>query len=344
MQPIDLRSDVKSLPTEAMLRAMCEAPLGDEQAGEDPTVVELEDMIATMLGHERAIFVPSATMANQIAVLSQVRPGEEILAQRDSHVFRYEAGGPAALAGAVLTGLDGPDGWISGAQVAETAQGTESEHRPRTALVVIENTHNTAGGRPWPLAALEDLHRACAALGLPVHVDGSRLFNAAVALGVKPAELTRRATTVSICFSKGLGCPAGAALVGTSDALADARRIRQRLGGALRQAGVLAGAAVYALRNNVSRLAEDHEAARTLAGLLQAAGLAVDGAKVETNFVMLDLAAVDITRDEAHIRLAAEGVLWSNSHFPSVLRAVTYRDVADSVAEAAARTIRALCA
>ena len=344
MRPIDLRSDVKSLPTEAMLRAMCEAPLGDEQACEDPTVIELEDMIAALLGHERAIFLPSATMANQIAVLGRVRPGEEVLAQRDSHLFRYEAGGPAALAGAVLTGLDGPDGWFTGTQVAEVAQMEVSEHRPRTAMVVVENTHNTAGGRAWPLGALDDLYQACDDFGLPVHVDGSRLFNAAVALDVEPAELTRRATTVSVCFSKGLGCPAGAALVGTSDALSDARRIRQRLGGSLRQAGVLAGAALYALHNNVVRLADDHEAARTLAGLLQAAGLAVDRTRVETNFVMLDLTATGITREVAHRRLAAAGVLWSNSHSSSMLRAVTYRDVAGSVREAAARTIRALCA
>jgi threonine aldolase len=251
---------------------------------------------------------------------------------------------PAALAGAVLTGIDGTNGWFSGDQVFEVAQVQVSEHRPRTSMVVIENTHNVAGGRAWPLAALDDVYRTCSTLGLAVHVDGSRLFNAAVALAVEPAELTRRATTVSVCFSKGLGCPAGAALVGTNDALADARRIRQRLGGSLRQAGVLAGAALHALRHHVPRLAEDHQAAQALARLLQAAGLGVDETTVETNFVMLDLAATGLTRDEAHRRLAEAGVLWSNGHYPTILRAVTYRDVTSSIKEAAERTIRALSA
>ncbi|TDB89019.1 low specificity L-threonine aldolase [Actinomadura sp. KC216] len=340
---IDLRSDVKTLPTEGMLRAMTTAPLGDEQEREDPTVLALEDDLAELLGQEAAVFVPSATMANQIAALCLVERGQEIVGERHSHMFRYEAGGPAFLAGAVVTGLPGTAGVFTGDQVREIAQLRDSEHRPRTALALVENTHNVSGGRVWPLPALDDLYDTCGELGLAVHIDGARLFNASVALDVPAARITARARTVAICFSKGLGCPAGAALAGRADVLAPARRIRQMLGGSLRQAGVLAGAARYALRNNVARLADDHANARTLAALLAEGGLPVDPAGTDTNFVFLDVAPLGLARDAARDRLRAGGVLWSNSHHPTLLRAVTHlgHSKAD-VHTAAARTIRSL--
>ncbi|MFA1548930.1 low specificity L-threonine aldolase [Actinomadura chokoriensis] len=340
---IDIRSDVMTLPTEGMLHAMTAAPLGDEQEREDPTVLALEDDLTELLGQEAAVFVPSATMANQIAMLCQVERGQEIVGERHSHMFRYEAGGPAFLAGAIVTGLTGTNGVFTGDQVREIAQIRDSEHRPRTALALVENTHNVSGGRTWPLAALDDLYDTCDELGLAVHIDGARLFNAAVALDVPPRRITGRAQTVAICFSKGLGCPAGAALVGRSDVLAPARRIRQMLGGSLRQAGVLAGAARYALRHNIARLADDHSNARTLATLLAEGGLPVDPAEVDTNFVFLELASLGIAREEAQARLRSHGVLWSNAHHPTVLRAVTH--LGHSRADlhtAAARTIQAL--
>ncbi|TDD40173.1 low specificity L-threonine aldolase [Actinomadura sp. KC06] len=340
---IDLRSDVKTLPTEGMLRAMTTAPLGDEQEREDPTVLALEDDLAGLLGQEAAVFVPSATMANQIAMLCQVERGQEILGEEHSHMFRYEAGGPAFLAGAVLTGLPGTAGVFTGGQVREIAQVRDSEHRPRTALALVENTHNVSGGRVWPLPALDDLYDTCDELGLAVHIDGARLFNASVALDVPPARITARARTVAVCFSKGLGCPAGAALVGRAGVLAPARRIRQMLGGSLRQAGVLAGAARYALKNNVARLADDHANARTLAALLAEDGLPVDPAATDTNFVFLDVAPLGLARDAARDRLRSGGVLWSNSHHPTLLRAVTHLGHSKTdVQTAATRTIRSL--
>ncbi|GAA3931187.1 low-specificity L-threonine aldolase [Actinomadura viridis] len=340
---IDLRSDVMTLPSEGMLHAMTTAQVGDEQRREDPTVLALEDDLTGLLGQEAAVFVPSATMANQIATLCQVARGQEIVGERHSHMFRYEAGGPAFLAGAVVTGLAGSAGVFTGDQVRDVAQIRDSEHRPRTALALVENTHNASGGRVWPLEALDGLYDTCAELGLAVHIDGARLFNAAAALDVPPARITERARTVAVCFSKGLGCPAGAALVGRSDVLAPARRIRQMLGGSLRQAGVLAGAARYALRHNLTRLADDHGHARTLAGLLAEAGLPVDPAQVETNFVLLDLASLGLDRDTALARLRSHGVLWSNAHHPTVVRAVTHlgHSVVD-VHNAASRTVQAL--
>jgi threonine aldolase len=340
---IDLRSDVMTLPTEGMLRAMTTAPLGDEQEREDPTVLRLEEELVELFGQEAAVFVPSATMANQLALLCQVQRGQEVLGERNSHVFRYEAGGPAFLAGAVVTGLTGNAGVFTGDDVRGVAQPGDSEHRPRTAMVVVEDTHNVSGARIWPTASLDELYDTCAELGLAVHIDGARVFNAAVAQEVPVARVTGRAASVAVCFSKGLGCPAGAALVGRAEALAPARRLRQMLGGSLRQAGVLAGAARYALAHHVDRLAEDHANARELAGRLAAAGLPVDTGAVDTNFVFLDLSGTGLSRDEARDHLAREGVLWSNAHHPGVLRAVTHLNVgAADIATAADRTIRAV--
>lgn len=342
MQLIDLRSDVKTLPSPGMVRAISAAQLGDEQAGEDPTVRELEDEIAGLLGQEAAVFLPSATMANVIALLYHVRPGAEVLGHEHSHLFRYEAGGGAALAGAVLTGLRGENGWFPGSLVREHAQLTWSTHRPRTSLVAIENTHNTAGGRLWPLSQLDNAYRSCRELGIPVHVDGSRLFNAAVALGVPAERITAGASTVTVCFSKGLGCPAGAALVGPAEMLGRCRQLRQMLGGSMRQAGILAAAALYALRHNIARLAEDHATAQALASRLHNAGLPVDPAQVETNIVLLDLAGLRIERAVALARLAEAGVPWSNGHRPTVIRAVTHLGVPAALIGAAAD--RVICA
>jgi threonine aldolase len=336
---IDLRSDVKTLPSPGMLQAMSTAPLGDEQAGEDPTVRGLEGELADMLGHEMAIFVPSATMANIIALLCQIRPGDEVLGHENGHLFRYEAGGGAALAGAVLTGVAGENGWFPASLIQEQAQLSRSTHQPRTSLVIVENTHNTAGGRIWPLHRLDDLYRTCGELSLPVHLDGSRLFNAAVATGTTVRRIAAGASTVTVCFSKGLGCPGGAALAGPAEVLEPGRRIKQMLGGSMRQAGILAAAAGYALRHNITRLAEDHSAAQALAHQLHNAGLPVDPATVETNFILLDVAGLGVERSAALARLADAGVPWSTGHKPTVIRAVTHLGIPASVINDAANRI-----
>ena len=340
---IDLRSDVKTMPSHDMVRAMAAAELGDEQEREDPTVLRLEDELANLLGQQVAVFVPSATMANQIALLCQVQRGQEVIGEETSHIFRYEAGGPAFLSGAVMTGVVGNAGVISGDAIRDIAQVDESEHRPRTRLVVVEDTHNVSGARVWPLTALDEVYDTCASLGLAVHIDGARVFNASCAQGVEAARITSRAQSVAICFSKGLGCPAGAALVGQADALAPARRMRQMLGGSLRQAGVLAAAASFALLHNVERLAEDNANARKLAKLLAEAGLPVDPTTVDTNFVFLDVASLGCATSDAMDRLRVNGVMWSRTHHPGKLRAVTHLDVSDTdVIAAAERTIVAL--
>lgn len=342
---IDLRSDVKTRPTGAMLRAISTAPLGDDQAREDPTVIALEERICQLTGQPEAIFVPSSTMANQLALMCRLRPGQEVLAENGSHIFRYEAGGPAALAGAVMTGLPGLNGVIDPRDLRQTAVLSRSEHRPLTRMVVIENTHNVSGGRVWPTAALEAVHDTCDDLGLAVHIDGARIFNASVALGVPLAEITRRAESLSICFSKGLGCPAGAVLAGSEEALDGVRRMRQMMGGSMRQSGVLAAAALYALDHHVDRLADDHRSARHLATGLQQAGLTVDLAQVESNFVFLDVSSLGLRVDEAIAHLAAQGVGWSATHHPGVLRAVTHLDVrAEQIPVAIDRTVAALAA
>lgn len=340
---IDLRSDVKTKPSAGMLHAMTSAELGDEQEREDPTVLRLESELAQRFGQEAAIFVPSSTMANQIALLCQVQRGQEVLAEETSHIFRYEAGGPAFLSGAVMTGLPGVAGVITGDAITRIAQTSESEHRPCTRMVIIENTHNVSGARVWPLAALDDVYDTASALGLAVHIDGARIYNAAVAQDVAVDRIGSRAQSIALCFSKGLGCPAGAALIGRAEVLQPARRLRQMLGGSLRQAGVLAGAALYALDHNVDRLAEDHANARELASRLFDAGMAVNPSTIDTNFVFLDVGAMGYTAAEATDRLNSQGVRWSRAHHPGTLRAVTHLNVSPTdVVTAAERTIAAL--
>jgi threonine aldolase len=336
---IELRSDVKTRPSAGMRAAMASAEVGDDHLGEDPTVNELERRGAVLLGQEACLFLPSATMANQIALRILSRPGEELIGEETSHVFISEQGGPAVHSQLVCRGLPGRLGRISGDQLRAAVRPDRPQYYPRSRVVVIENTHNSAGGTVWPLAELHDVIATARELGLSLHLDGSRIFNAAVALAVPAADLAGPFDLVTVCLSKGLGCPLGALLAGPAGLIADARRAKHLFGGATRQAGIVAAAGLYALDHNVARLADDHRRARRLGEALAAAGIPIDLARVETNFVQIDVEPFGLTGAEGVARLAAAGVGVTGTIFPTVLRAVTHLDLSDEDIEAAARLI-----
>jgi threonine aldolase len=336
---IDLRSDTATRPTPGMREAIAAAAVGDEQKREDPTVSALQDRVAALLGHEAALFLPTATMANQIALKLHSRPGDVLLAEQTSHVVIYEYGGPAAHAGLMVHGLAGSGGRVTPEQVRAAAAPSTKGADQRPALLSLEDTHNSSGGRVWPLDELETVVAAARELGLAVHLDGARLLNACVAQGVEPARVASRFDTVTICLSKGLGCPLGALLAGPAASIERAWREKHLFGGAMRQAGVVAAAGVYALDHHVERLAEDHERARRLAEAWHAAGLPVALEQVETNFVQLDVAPLGLERDDALEQLREAGVGLSSTIHPTVLRAVTHLDVGKEEIEAACELV-----
>jgi threonine aldolase len=336
---IDLRSDTLTQPTPGMREAMATAVVGDEQKREDPTVIALEERVAELLGQEEAVYVPTATMANQIALKVLSEPGDEVVAEAMSHVFRYELGGPAVHSGLAMKAIHTRDGRFTEAAVRAAVNPPRDLHMPPTRILAVENTHNGGGGRVWPLAQLRAVAAEARRLGLAVHLDGARLMNAAVATGVPAADYGREADTVSICLSKGLGCPLGALVAGSHERMQKARRFKHLFGGAMRQAGVVAAAGLYALDYHVARLADDHEHARRLARGLVEAGVPVDLDQVETNFVLVDVGALGLDPDEAVARLRAEGVLLSFAAPPGVLRAVTHLDVDRDDAERAVDAI-----
>ncbi len=315
-----------------MRAAIAAAEVGDEQLREDPTVNELQRRAAELLGHEAALFLPTATMANQIALRVLTEPGDQLLAEERTHILVYEAGGAAIHSGLVMRGLPGIAGRLTPAQVTEVAA-TADELQPAS-VVVLENTHRSAGGRVWPLAEFRATAETARDLGLAVHLDGARLLNAAAARGISAAEYGRLADTVTLCFSKGLGCPLGAVLAGSEERIEEAWRGKFLFGGAMRQAGMVAAAALYALEHHVDRLAEDHERARALADGLAAAGLPVDPEATETNFVALDAASLGTTTAEARERIGEQGVLTGTLR-PGVVRLATYLGIEDDHIERA---------
>ncbi len=336
---IDLRSDTVTQPTPEMRRAIAHAVVGDEQKREDPTVIALERRVADLLGHEDAVFVPTATMANQIALKLLSRPGDVLIAERHSHVVVYEYGGPAVHAGLMVLGLRGTAGRITAEDLRSAVPERTKTADQAPSVVSLENTHNNAGGRVWPLDELARTVSAARELGLAVHLDGARLLNAAVALGCEPRELAAEVDTVTLCLSKGLGCPLGALLAGSSSLVERARREKHLFGGAMRQAGVVAAAGVYALDHHVDRLADDHARARVLAEALAAAGVPVDLDQVETNFVQIDLGPLGLGRAETLARLRDAGVGLSATIHPTVVRAVTHLEITDEDIERAAELI-----
>ena len=340
---IELRSDTKTQPTPGMRRAIAYAVVGDEQRREDPTVNELERRGATLLGQEEAVFVPTATMANEIALRVLGRPGDEVIAEENSHVFTSELGGPAVFAGLMTRPLPGVAGKFTPDQVRRVFRTGNDTHSPRTRIVSVENTHNSSGGRLWRLFEIEAMLGACRELGVYAHLDGARVLNAAVALGVEPAAIAAGFDTVTLCLSKGLGCPLGALVAGSSERMAEARRYKHQFGGAMRQAGIVAAAGVYAFDHHVVRLADDHARARRLAEGLREAGMPVEPEAVETNFVQIRVGELGLSSAEALARLAAAGVGLSETVHPGVLRAVTSLAVSDQdIEEAVGRIRRAL--
>lgn len=328
--PVDLRSDTVTRPTPAMRRAMADAPVGDAVYGEDPTVARLEAMAAERLGTEGALFVASGTMANQLAIATGARPGDEICLHEGAHPLHHEAGGAAANAGVQLMGIGGADGRMDEEALRATIRPDKPSYA-RTTMLLLENTHNGAGGRPLPAAHVAHLARIGreAAPGLLVHVDGARLFNAAIALGVSAASLVEAADSACFCLSKGLGAPVGSLLCASRDRLASARRVRERLGGAWRQAGILAAAGIHALEHHVTRLADDHARAARLADAITALGGWRAAHPVETNLIYLD--AFDDRRLGGAALAEAlrdEGVL-ANATGPRQIRLVTHLGVTD---------------
>ena len=340
---IDLRTDTLTQPSPGMRRAIAEAVVGDEQKREDPTVIALEERGADLLGQEEAVFVPTATMANQIALRLLSEPGDEVVGEASAHIFRYELGGPAVHSGLAMKTIETADGRFTPDQLRAVVNPPADLHMAPTRVLCVENTHNGGGGRVWPLEQLAAVAAEARRHGLAVHLDGARLMNAVVASGTPADAYGREADTVTLCLSKGLGCPLGALVAGSRERMTKARRFKHLFGGAMRQAGMVAAAGLYALDHHVERLADDHANARRLAEGLVEAGLPVRLEQVETNFVQLDAGALGLDADEAVARLRAEGVLLSFAARRGVLRAVTHLDVsAEQVEEALERIPRAL--
>ncbi|MHB1132274.1 MAG: GntG family PLP-dependent aldolase [Chloroflexota bacterium] len=323
---INLRSDVVTLPTPAMLEAIKRATLGDDNKGEDPTANRLEELAAEMMGKEAAILLISGTMGNLVGVLSHTQRGQEIILEEGAHIFTSEQGGASALGGLMVTRVKGELGFPNLDEV-EAAVRPDDVHAPPTSLICLENTHNRAGGTVINPDQMRQVRRLADRHGLPIHIDGARIFNAAVALGIEAKEVVRDAESVTFCLSKGLSCPVGSMLAGSKQYIARARRWRKMLGGTMRQAGVVAAAGIVALETMIDRLADDHRHARLLAeGLSAVPGLSVDMRRVQTNMVRVDVSALGTTAAVFCERLLAHNVEAAPSG-PTVIRLVTHRHI-----------------
>jgi threonine aldolase len=326
MPVIDLRSDTVTRPTSGMRRAMAEAEVGDDVFGEDPTANRLQEMVAELLGVEAALFVPSGTMGNQIAIHCLTQPGDEVICEAGAHFLHYEGGAVAALSGVQARTIAGEGGVITAEQIETVLRG-EAYYFPRSRLLALENTHNLAGGTIFPLPEIERIRRLANQHGLSMHLDGARLWNACAATGITPKEYARHFESVSVCFSKGLGAPIGSAVAGSKEFIAQARRFRKMLGGGMRQAGIIAAAAIYALTHHRERLVEDHANARRFAEALHGRhGLAIDLATVQTNIVVINIAQTKRSVAAACDALKKAGVLVV-PFGATTLRAVTHLDV-----------------
>ena len=337
MVKVDFYSDTVTRPTPAMRRAMAEAEVGDEQQREDPTVNLLQDMVAELLGKEAALFLPSGTMCNQVAFAVHCRPGDEILLQEQAHPLLFEVGGPAAMVGAVLRPLVGPRGLFTADQVRQAVR-PPAYYMPRTRAVSIEQTSNVIGGICWPVEQVEAVCSAAHHAGLVAHMDGARMMNAVVASRTPANRFAAAFDSIWLDLSKGLGAPVGAVLAGSREFIEETWRYKQRFGGAMRQAGIIAAAGVYALKHHVDRLAQDHERARQLAQELAGIpGIQLDPGAVETNIVIFDVHQAGLTGDEFNARtMRSHGVRFSVLG-PHTVRAVTHLDIpADGIDQAIA--------
>ncbi|MFA7215495.1 MAG: low-specificity L-threonine aldolase [Bacillota bacterium] len=321
---IDLRSDTVTKPTEEMRQAMYKAEVGDDVYRDDPTVNRLEELVAREMGKEAALFVASGTMANQVAVMTHTQRGDEIILGEKSHIYINEVGGIAYLAGvqtALVTEIDG----VMDAGAVEGKIRSENIHFPETSLICVENTHNKAGGRVIPLEAMKSIHDVGLRHGVPVHLDGARIYNAAAYLGVEAKEIARYCDTVNVCLSKGLCAPVGSVLAGSSEFVERARKYRKMLGGGMRQAGIIAAAGIIAVEKMSKRLSKDHENAFALAkGLNSLEGVSVDIDKVQTNLIMVDFAGTGLNGVQVAERLKANRILINGSSESVVRFAVHY--------------------
>src|SRR5262247_4552666 len=337
---VDFYSDTVTRPTADMRRFMCEAEVGDEQKMEDPTVNLLCEMVAELLGKEAAVFLPTGTMCNEIALRVHARPGEEVIAHATAHPIHFETGGPGALAGVNMRSVDGPRGQFDAAAV-EAAVRQPSRYAPRSRLVWVEQTSNMGGGSVGPLERIEAVTAAARRHGLATHMDGARLMNAVVASGISARDYAATFDSAWIDFTKGLGAPVGAALAGSRAFIDEAWRCKQQMGGAMRQAGIIAAGGVYALRHHVKRLAEDHANARRLAeGLAALPGVQLDPATVETNLVFFDLTG-PLDANTVVERLLASGIRMG-AMSARTIRAVTHLDVSAAQVEQTLEAARAV--
>ena len=326
---IDLRSDTVTKPTPAMRRAMAEAEVGDDVYGEDPTVNRLQELAAEIFQKEAALYVPTGSMGNQIAVKLHTRPGNEVVIEERGHIYNFEMATMAAFSGCVARPVHSKDGSgiLTWDEIAGALHANAAYYVAPTGLIAIENSHNLAGGSVMPRARVEEICERAHAIKLPVHLDGARIFNAATALGETVADLARPVDSVMFCLSKGLGAPVGSMLLGTKAFIDQARSVRKMLGGGMRQAGVIAAAGLVALEESPKRLHEDHENASRLAvGLAELPGIKIDPEKVITNIVIIDVAETGKTADGICAELRERGVLAIG--FGSSIRMVTHYDVA----------------
>lgn len=339
---IDLRSDTVTRPSAAMREAMCRAEVGDDVFGEDPTVNRLQARVAGLLGKEAALYVPSGTMGNQICIKVHTQPGDEIIVERDSHIFNYETAGGAFLSSVQVHPVEGKLGVLN-LDAVKRAIRPRIYYMPRTRLLCVENTHNRAGGTIYPLEAMKQAHDLAREEGMMLHMDGARLWNACAVTGITPAEYASYVDSISVCLSKGLGAPVGSVIAGSGEFIEQARRYRKIFGGGMRQAGILAAAGMYALDNNRERLKEDHEKASYLAReLSRAPGLTIDMASVQTNILIIGVERSGRTPEQILAALRACGVLLTLGNYMGI-RAVTHLDVSlEQVKEAAAIILQTL--
>ena len=339
---IDLRSDTVTKPTPAMRRAMAEAEVGDDVYGEDPTVNRLQERAAELFGKPAALFVPSGTMGNQICVKLHTRPGTEVVLEERSHIFNYEMGASAVLSGVTFRAVRGDEGLLTWDLLKGAIHHSAPYYVTPTSLVALENTHNMAGGSVMPLIVAQTISDEVHALGLPLHLDGARVFNAAVALGCSVADIARPFDSVSCCLSKGLGAPVGSLIVGSEDFIRAAKNWRKLLGGGMRQVGILAAAGLLALEESPKLLVEDHANARRLAeGLAQLPGIAVNLESVQTNIVIFDIADTEMITAQLAQELKARGIL-ANGINAREMRMVTHYDVSRADVEQTLDTVRGI--
>ncbi|MBO0723664.1 MAG: low specificity L-threonine aldolase [Blastocatellia bacterium] len=337
---IDLRSDTVTKPTPAMRRAMADAEVGDDVYLEDPTVNRLQERAAEIMEKEDALYVPSGTMGNQLCVKIHTRPGTEVVLEERSHIFNYEMGASAVLAGVTFRTVRGAGGLLSWDTVSGAIHRQTPYFVTPTSLITLENSHNMAGGAVLPLAVAGEICAEARARGLPIHLDGARIFNAALALKTTVAEVARPFDSVMFCLSKGLGAPVGSLIVGKKDFIAEARNWRKLLGGGMRQAGVLAAAGLVALEESPKGLAEDHAKAKRLAeGLAELRGVKIDPEKVQTNIVIFDIGGTGLTSVQISAELKARGVL-ANGINEREMRMVTHYDVSREMIEQALKAVR----